>query len=290
MAKMPIRKGELQVEVFENLLARDTVFLHGNVASNIWWKPLRQELKRRANFLAAEKLPSISPVSDSTTGNSSIAKAPCSGKMICIEWLGCGRSSNAVSEADLHPSALAQDTLDIIKTLHLGQIDIVGHSTGGLIAVFAMLQSPEVFRSAVLLDPVGANGITFEDSTLDAFVQMGQDRSFAAAIMSATIHGNDPTDPLFGDILDDAMRAAPVTGRGVLKQLRTIDISQELPKISHKMLVLHGEHDAVLPIADSRKLADLIPNASFVELDGQGHSANFENPKRFADIILEFLK
>ena len=74
----------------------------------------------------------------------------------------------------------------------------------------------------------------------------------------------------------------------VLKALDGLDIRSECAKIKHPVLVLHGEHDQLLPMADSKAMAALIPNAQFEVIPGQGHCTNAENPTRFVEIVNGF--
>jgi pimeloyl-ACP methyl ester carboxylesterase len=51
-------------------------------------------------------------------------------------------------------------------------------------------------------------------------------------------------------------------------------------------IVLHGEDDPYLPVAHGRHTAELIPNARFVLLRGQGHVALIrEIPQLCADVL-----
>ena len=256
---------EMNVDVVANLVPVDVLFMHGNLASNTWWEP------------------SISEWTKSPVG-----AAP-RGRLILGEWRGCGKSPAPSSVSELHPSVLADDYIRALGKLDAGKVDIVAHSTGGLIALYAMLKAPELFGRAVLLDPVGVKGVQFEQAALDGFTQMSQDRNVCAAVMSATIHGNDPSLPYFQRIVDDTFGIAKIIWQGVPEVLRDIDISADVGRIENKVLILHGEHDPILPIDGSRLLAELLPNAEFRMLAGQGHSTNVENPALFTELVNSFL-
>src|SRR5690606_24564602 len=114
------------------------------------------------------------------------------GKALLVDWRGCGRSSAPITEEDMKPEQLAQDHLEILHHLKMPTVHVVGHSTGGLIALLAMNKKPTSFNKAVLLDPVGAKGIQFDDSLEEAFLKMAQDRDLAGAIVGGTILNNDP--------------------------------------------------------------------------------------------------
>ncbi len=54
-------------------------------------------------------------------------------------------------------------------------------------------------------------------------------------------------------------------------------------------LVVHGELDRVIPVANGRLLADRMPGAELVVLPGQAHVPMLEQPAAFAELVCNFL-
>lgn len=264
MARIDLLGYGMNVDVTSNILPLDTIFLHGNLASNTWWEPALAEWKTQA-------------------------KPGLEGRFIAAEWRGYGKSEAPKTEEELHPAALAEDYIQLCEKLGVKKACLVGHSTGGIIALYAMLKAPHLFDRAVLLDSVGATGVQFGPEMYAAFTQMSQDRAMTEAVMNGTIHGNDMKNPLFQRIVDDTFGAAKINWHGVPKMLHITNISKELDKIQQKILVLHGEHDPIIPAESSRLLAAGLPNAKLEILPNQGHSTNVENPKLFVTKVNEFL-
>jgi class 3 adenylate cyclase len=67
------------------------------------------------------------------------------------------------------------------------------------------------------------------------------------------------------------MGASPSAVRTLLTMNGQIDVRAALPTIGVPTLVLHRRGDRVVPIAAGRYMASQIPNARFVELDGDDH-------------------
>lgn len=264
MASLDLMGYQMNAEVVPAILPLDTVFLHGNLASNTWWEPTLTELK--------------SNVRDGLEG-----------RAIMAEWRGCGKSQAPKTEEELHPAALAEDYIQLCHKLGIKKACLVGHSTGGIIALYAMLKAPDLFDRAVLLDSVGATGVQFGPEMYAAFTQMSTDRAICEAVMNSTIHDNDMKSPYFQRIVDDAYNIAKINWHGVPHMLHVTDISADLAKIHHKVLVLHGAHDPIIPVDSSKVLAAGLPNARLEVLESQGHSANVENPKLFVQKVTEFL-
>ncbi len=264
MARIDLLGYGMNVDVVSGVLPNDTIFLHGNLASNTWWEPA----------LAAWK---------------SQAKPGFEGRFIAAEWRGYGKSEAPRTEEELHPAALAEDYIQLCEKLSVKKAHLVGHSTGGLIALYAMLKAPHLFDRAVLLDSVGATGVQFGPEMYAAFTQMSQDRATTEAVMHSTIHGNDMKNPLFQRIVDDTFGAAKINWHGVPKMLHITNLSKDLDKIQQRILVLHGEHDPVIPAESSRLLTAGLPNAKLEILPNQGHSTNVENPELFVAKVNDFL-
>lgn len=65
---------------------------------------------------------------------------------------------------------------------------------------------------------------------------------------------------------------------------------QDLSNIKHPVLVVNGEHDVMVPSANTIDLAARIPNAVGVDLyPGAGHGAIFQEPVIFAEQVQNFL-
>lgn len=254
----------MHYEIFEGLVDRDTICFHGNLASNIWWEPAMEEWRKTAN--SSRK-----------------------GRLVCAEWRGCGKSTGLHREEELNLPDLADDYNGLLRELEIKNSAAIGHSTGGLIALYAMRRAPELYSRAVLLDPVGASGVKFGPEMFEAFTAMSQDKAMCQAVMTGTVHEGTPRQELMAKIVDDAFGVHPLVWHGVARMLQNVNFHPELSHITQPVLVMHGERDSVLPISDSQTLAAGLPNGKFLELKGRGHSCNVENPALFVNHVNNFL-
>jgi pimeloyl-ACP methyl ester carboxylesterase len=119
-------------------------------------------------------------------------------------------------------------------------------------------------------------------------VQMSQDRAFCETVLSGTIRGRDPKDPYLQQLFDDAFGVNNMIWSTIPQHLTKIDIRKELKRIRQHVLVLHGEHDQVLPEEGSREMAKLLPHGRFEQLKGHGHSLNVEDPELFVSKMKDF--
>jgi pimeloyl-ACP methyl ester carboxylesterase len=64
-----------------------------------------------------------------------------------------------------------------------------------------------------------------------------------------------------------------------------IDVGEQLATISQPALVLTGDGDAVVPPADSERLANALPNADYTVLANCGHVPQEECSTQFTDAV-----
>jgi pimeloyl-ACP methyl ester carboxylesterase len=166
---------------------------------------------------------------------------------------------------------------------------VVGHSTGGLIALHCLRSAPDLFSRALLINPVSADGLETTPERLEGYLDMSRNRPQCEKIIESTIHGGFPDAELGSRIVDDAFGVHPLIWQGVPRMLQAADIRSDLPQIFHPVLVLHGTKDWVLPLEASRELAQSLPRGKFLALDGRGHSCNVEDPKLLLTHLNKFL-
>ena len=68
------------------------------------------------------------------------------------------------------------------------------------------------------------------------------------------------------------------------------DAADRLDRIRCPTLVVHGNEDRVVPVANGRLLAEKIPGARLVEIDGGSHLCSVENAETVTDELRSFLK
>jgi len=256
----------INFEIKEGIAPDSVFFIHGNLASNRWWYPAEEVWQRQAkgkNY---------------------------SGALIYAEFRGCGKSAppKDLSEVSMH--IFADDFISVIKKLNRGPVHLVGHSTGGLIAAMMLAKEPSLFKKAVLLDPVGAQGVTFDRNMIAAFEAMKVDKNLTATVIGSTIHNNNRETDFFRQVVvEDAFHGVNAVGHWVLEALDGLDVRAEIKSIKNQVLVLHGEYDVLLPAADSKALAALMQNGQFQTFEGQGHCGNVESPEKFVNTVKNFL-
>jgi pimeloyl-ACP methyl ester carboxylesterase/class 3 adenylate cyclase len=85
------------------------------------------------------------------------------------------------------------------------------------------------------------------------------------------------------------MSASPAAAESLLRMNGQIDVRDILPAIRVPTLVLHNSGDQDVPVGAGRYMAEQIPGAKFVQLDGPDHLPYVGNTDALVDEIEEFL-
>ena len=80
-------------------------------------------------------------------------------------------------------------------------------------------------------------------------------------------------------------QAALVSG---LELLRTTDLRSTLPAIAQPALIVHGGHDAVVPLRAGEYLQRNLPHAELAVIEGAAHVPFVAQPRAVAQRIAEF--
>jgi 3-oxoadipate enol-lactonase len=190
---------------------------------------------------------------------------------------------------------LAQSCIALIETLNCGDVVLLGHSMGGMVAQEVMARRPELVSKLVLCGTSPSFGqpegdwqrefIAQRTAPLDAGTSMAE---LAETLVPQMVGPGS---------LPEGVRLAthcmsqvpPSTYRRALEALVTFDRRANLPQIRVPTLVVAGEHDRDAPPAMVKKMADSISGATFIEMPGIGHLQNLEAPDEFDGLLLNFL-
>jgi 3-oxoadipate enol-lactonase len=213
-------------------------------------------------------------------------------RAVAWDMPGYGRS------APIEPynfKGLAQSCITLIEALKCGDVVLVGHSIGGMVAQEVVARRPELVSKLVLCGTSPAFGkpdgdwqrefIAQRTAPLDA----GKSMTELAEILVPQMVGPGSL-PEGVRLATHCMSLVPAsTYRRALEALLVFDRRADLPRIPVPTLVIAGEHDRNAPPAMMKKMADAIPRSTFIEMRGVGHLQNLEAPDDFDGLLLNFL-
>ena len=213
-------------------------------------------------------------------------------RIIAYDQRGHGESSNA---GPYHFAQLVLDLIGFLDQIDVERCDLLGHSLGGMIAMRAVLEHPDRFRSLILMDTsaepmeMGPNNIREKlnrvvteqggQALLDMMRTQPPSRAQQRGVdylgeaehwqrISVKLSQLDPES--FVALGDEVSGQAAVT-----------DL---LSKITCPTTVLVGEQD--IPFVEpSKNLASAIPNAQLVSIPYAGHSPQYENADAWREAV-----
>jgi pimeloyl-[acyl-carrier protein] methyl ester esterase len=84
------------------------------------------------------------------------------------------------------------------------------------------------------------------------------------------------------------MRASQAAAIRLYECLYGLDLKPNVSKILHPTLIVHGELDTIVPLADAEWLATKIPNSHLQVIRGAGHVPTVTRPVEVAELINRF--
>jgi pimeloyl-ACP methyl ester carboxylesterase len=174
-----------------------------------------------------------------------------------------------------------------VASLGITRATYIGHSFGGGIAIWLAVHVPEAVQALVLVDAAGIRPpATFRRRMRQLFYKT------AKTLLRFPMLGAQ--GPVLRERL--AMRFGSADYRamtGVMRasMVRTVnlDLTACLGAVSAPTLLLWGEKDTETPIADGRKMEQLIRGSRLIAIAGAGHFSYLESPAFVNAVVSAFL-
>jgi pimeloyl-ACP methyl ester carboxylesterase len=179
--------------------------------------------------------------------------------------------------------------LELIASLGLDKVDLVGSSVGGWIAADLATKVPEKFRKLVLVAPVGVKTGPSDKLDIPDIFAMPQE-----AVAKLLFH-----DPAKGKL--DVANASDETLGIMVRNRESLALLawepyMHNPKLKHRLhratmpaLFLRGASDGIVTAAYLERYAALLPNATVKTIAAAGHAPQIEQPEEFVKTLLAFL-
>ena len=181
---------------------------------------------------------------------------------------------------------LVDDVFAVLDAFAVECCVLAAESAGAQVALAAALKQPQRIRGLVIVDGLYQPATPPEN---DPF-HWGLHKSYAATLdhfVTACIPGQDSEHikRWRRQILDRADQ-----GAAIALHLTTgaVDLRPQLGRITQPTLILHGEADAIVPVAEARRLAASLPNATLIVISGAGHVPTLTHPDEVVREITQF--
>lgn len=215
--------------------------------------------------------------------------------VVAVDLLGHG-----ANKRDLAQSYTVESQVEylhqVAKVLGIEKFHLVGNSMGGAISSLYAATYPKQVHTITLISPAGVHDIP---SKMDELLEKGTNPLIALNVDD------------FKYLLDFVMEKPPfipaaITKVEAEKAASRIDINQkifkdlrsdlekgmegQLKNIQAPALLIWGDQDRAINVANIDKYAQLIPKATKLVMPGIGHLAMIEVPEESAEATIEFLQ
>lgn len=216
--------------------------------------------------------------------------------VVLFDFRGCGRSSRNLPDDDLQPELVVQDTSHLIDHLGLGEVDLVGFSTGGRAAVQLVDRYPQQVRRLVLASTSAyspAANAPYLASWREYHRRLAIEEAAGGALRNSTIFvWNLELAPTYLDLirdLDEGDWRYERVVEGTLHPWCPGDPEQILRDSAAPLLILHGDKDMGFPVQLAHRLHRAVPGCRLEIIEDAAHLCHLEQPQQWAGAIHRFL-
>lgn len=227
-------------------------------------------------------------------------------RVLAPDLLGHGESSAPAGDYSL--GSYASLVRDLLATLDIDRVTVVGHSLGGGIAMQLAYQHPELAERLVLVSSGGLGrevswmlrALTLPGAELvmpvvfpsflkpvgDGFSSMTQRLGWRSPRVAEMWQA-------YSSLIDVAHRAAFArTLRAVVEPGgQAVDATSRLHLAAVlPTLIVWGDRDPIIPVAHASAAHDAIPGSELAIFEAAGHFPPAEQPERFTEVLTDFLR
>jgi proline iminopeptidase len=225
--------------------------------------------------------------------------------LIRLDPRGTGRSGDVHDKSEYGIPTLVSDIEAVRMHLGIDRWNIMGQSAGGWTALeYTLAHQRNVNKLIVVCSaPTGKfHKGTFRDPSHPLYPQYNQlskeirslphderVKAFNRAIYQYDVQtdaARRSIDGIFATTEFNAQR----NNYFVMRELLRYDVQHRLHEISLPALIVGGSHDVHVAPEWSRVMAEKIPNARLIMMEGSGHFPWLDEPKLFFDTLRTFLR
>jgi pimeloyl-ACP methyl ester carboxylesterase len=204
-------------------------------------------------------------------------------RVIAYDFRGNGNSDEPTGACSM--ATFADDTIAVLDSLGIDRAHLYGQSFGGMVAQEMALTAPDRVRTLIL-------GCT----------HMGPSR--AVRVAGAKVPKGEPWRSMYSPGFPDrhpehvaedlrigaAQPKHPQGGRRQWEAMQGFDSFERLSSLRVPTLVLHGTEDRAVAPENAGLLAERIPGAELVLLEGAGHLYHSEQAEAADAAVLDFIR
>lgn len=220
-------------------------------------------------------------------------------KIILFDYVGSGKSDVSAYKSERYNSlrGYARDILDIIHTMDLHEVILVGHSVSSMIGALAAIEEPQKFKSLIMIGPSPCylneeeykGG--FEHSTIQELLGLMEKNYIGwANFFAPEVMKNEDKPELTAELEESFCSTDPVIANEFAKATFLADNRADLPKIDVPVLIIQSEEDSIAPVAIGEYVHSKIKESTFKLISAKGHCPHMSHPEETITAIKNFFE
>ncbi len=205
-----------------------------------------------------------------------------------MDCRGYGRSKDLTGTYTM--DEIAGDAFALTQKLGWDWFYVVGHCMGGMAAQHLLADDPDKVRAALLITPMPACGVHFDEDIWAMFHDAIDDPMSRAGIVDYATGGRLSAtwqEAVSSRSIANSTREAVA---GYLEAWTKTDFSARMQGLVHRVKVLVGEYDPVVtPKLMNETILAWNPHAELDILENCGHYPMLETPVHLATVMERFL-
>jgi pimeloyl-ACP methyl ester carboxylesterase len=211
-------------------------------------------------------------------------------RVVRMDLRGHGQSQIPADTVPLTLERLARDVVELLDHLKVDRVHLAGSSAGAIISMKVAIDHPE--RILTLADFASTPGL--KPSNVDAEKWLAHIRARGLrGFLEDTIADRfdvKTVDPGFVQwFLDESARTSTDWLGRFVPLMRSVDLTDDLPRIRCPMLAVVPDHDPISSMAQYELIRDRVPDVDFVVYHGLPHNITDAVPDRCAEDLRRFL-
>ncbi|WP_299217382.1 alpha/beta hydrolase [uncultured Aquimarina sp.] len=214
--------------------------------------------------------------------------------VIALDLIGFGNSDKPMMS--YRGATLVEFLNQFMIEKKIKKATLIGNSMGGWISALFVKTHPEKVKKLILVNPAFLLGLP-EDANAETIYAFANPSTLADMkryvkkiyFQNSKLLSDDNLKTMLTKKLswNDGYTVYQIIKSLIAKKDLLRD---DLHKIDVPTLIIHGKHDAVVPMKTIKILETLIPNNKTIIYEESGHSPMVEESKRFNTDVLGFIK
>jgi proline iminopeptidase len=230
-------------------------------------------------------------------------------KVILFDQRGTGLSSGTIDSTSISIDSFIADIEGIREAFGIGKMNLLGHSWGGILAMYYGIRHPENLKSLILCSTAASFESFAEMRATYEANRLPEDTVLLQEIYSSDAYQNgDPQavekfwrvyfKPYFADqqlvaeldlqFEENSIKNGDAVAGHILQSIGEFDLHEDLRAIRCPTLIIHGDSDP-MPVKYAEMIHESIGGSELVIAEGAGHWLFVDATETFTSSVLDFL-